>query len=300
MDESGNASEFSRARQVRTPPVLESVPATTNTTAGGSVTFCASASGTPPIFYQWRHNGANIPGATNACLTIALAQVGDAGYYSVVVYNVLGGSLTPPAKLFLAISNVIAAGDNFVNRVSVTGQSGLLSAGNRHATRESGEPLHANKPGGKSVWYTWKAPITGIATIGTRGSDFDTLLGVYTGTNVAFLITEANDEDSGGAFASGTRFNAIKNTQYHFAIDGYGGEEGDFIFGWEMEDTPHLLPIITTQPLSQTVAPRDFVTFEIVARAARTRLIIRTNNCRASVCNGSSRAIRFRVRRTIR
>ena len=264
-DQSGNSSEFSLAKQVRTPPVLEGVPISTNTTAGGSVTFCASASGTPPIFYQWRHNGANLPGATNECLTIPLVDVGDAGNYSVVVFNVLGGSLTPPAKLFLAVSNVIAAGDNFVDRVRIAGQSGLFAGANRNATREIGEPQHANKPGGKSVWYTWLAPITGIATIGTRGSDFDTLLGVYSGTNVAFLTTEANDEDSGGAFSSGLRFNAIKNRQYHFAIDGYGGDEGDFIFGWQMEDTPHLLPIIVTQPISRTVAPGDPVTFSIVA-----------------------------------
>ncbi|MSU59584.1 MAG: HYR domain-containing protein [Pedosphaera sp.] len=264
-DQAGNSSEFSLARQVRTPPVLESVPTTTNSAAGGSVTFCASASGTPPIFFQWRHNGANIPGATGQCYTIPLVEVGDGGNYSVVVFNVLGGSLTPPARLFLSVSNVLAAGDNFVDRVTITGQSGQLGAANLGATRETDEPLHAGKPGGKSVWYTWTSPITGIATLGTRGSDFDTLLGIYTGTNVAFLSAIGSDEDGGGAFTSGVRFNAIHDKQYHFAIDGYGGESGEFIFGWQMEDTPHLLPVITTQPLSQTVAPGGTVTFTIVA-----------------------------------
>ena len=266
MDLFGNSSEFSLARQVRTPPVLESVPTTTNTTAGGSVTFCATASGTPPIFFQWRLNGANIPHATNQCYTVPLAQVSDAGTYSVVVFNVLGGSLTPPAKLSLTLTNILAAGDDFVDRVTLVGESGQVGAANQNATREAGEPDHAGKPGGKSVWYTWKAPITGIATIGIIGSDFDTLLGAYMGTNVAFLETEVSDEDGNGFFRSGVRFNAIKNREYHFAIDGHGGDSGDFVFGWQMEDTPHLLPVIATQPISQTVPLGDPFTFFIVAQ----------------------------------
>lgn len=264
MDALGHSSEFSPARPVRTPPVLEVLPVSTNT-SGGTVTFCVTASGTPPIYYQWRHNGMNIPGATNQCYTIPLAEVGDAGSYTVVVYNELGGSMTPPAKLRYDIPNFVPAGDNFVDRVPIAGQSGLLTGNNFNATREPGEPPHAGKPGGPSVWYTWQAPITGIATIGTRGSDFDTLLGVYVGTNVNSLIAEASDEDSGGAFTSGLRFNAIKGRQYHFAIDGYGGESGSFIFGWQMEDTPHLLPLIFVHPQSQTVAPGDTVTFYTIA-----------------------------------
>jgi hypothetical protein len=60
-------------------------------------------------------------------------------------------------------------GDNFVDRVPVAGQSSLFAGANLNATREIGEPLHAGKPGGRSVWYTWLAPITGIAYAGSNG-----------------------------------------------------------------------------------------------------------------------------------
>jgi hypothetical protein len=143
--------------------------------------------------------------------------------------------------------------------------SGLTGGANRFATREPGEPDHADKPGGKSVWYTWTAPVTGIATFVTRGSTFDTLLAIYSGTAVSNLTVVANDEDGGGFFTSGIRFNAFKDAQYHIAIDGFGGSEGDFVFGWSEEDTPHLLPVIQTQPQGQTVAPGSSATFSVVA-----------------------------------
>ena len=263
-DADGNTSEFSPPVRVRTPPVLEAQPTNTVVSAGSNVSLCVTASGTPPIYYQWRHNGANIPGATNSCYTIPSAQVGDAGAYSVVLKNDVGAIATTPTGLRLPLWT-LAAGDNFADRVPLTGTSGVVAGSNQGATRELGEPNHAGKPGGKSVWYTWTAPITGIATVGTAGSTFDTLLGVYRGTNVAVLTTEASDEDGGGYFTSGVRFNAIKNRVYHFAIDGFFGQEGDFAFGWQMIDTPHLLPVITVQPQSQTVGTNSSVTFTVEA-----------------------------------
>src|SRR6185295_16226224 len=56
-DPENNTSEFSQAVQVRTPPVLGAQPVSTNTVPGSSATFCATATGTPPIQYQWRLNG---------------------------------------------------------------------------------------------------------------------------------------------------------------------------------------------------------------------------------------------------
>jgi hypothetical protein len=44
--------------------------------------FTVAAAGSPPLFYQWRNNGANIPSAinptaTNAILTVANVQPGE-------------------------------------------------------------------------------------------------------------------------------------------------------------------------------------------------------------------------------
>ena len=46
----------------------------------------------------------------------------------------------------------------------------------------------AGREGGASVWWTWTAPASGRAVVTTRGSSFDTLLGVYTGTAVDLVF----------------------------------------------------------------------------------------------------------------
>ncbi len=253
-DPAGNTSEFSPAVAVRTLPVLQMQPANTNAVAGQPVTLCASATGTPPFIWQWRLNGANILDATNPCYTIPAAQIANGGAYTVVVGNDLGARTTIPADLSLPLPRFNGA-DNFVDRVDLSGTNGSVAGFNRFATSEPGEPKHAGKPGGKSVWYTWEAEATGIVTIGTRGSTFDTLLAVYTGSSVSNLTVVASDEDRGGFYTSGFRFNAIDEHKYQIAIDGYYGAEGDFNLSWSEETTSHLLPFLTTQPQSQTVAP---------------------------------------------
>ncbi|HEU0009817.1 MAG TPA: immunoglobulin domain-containing protein, partial [Verrucomicrobiae bacterium] len=149
-DPAGSTSEFSPPVQVRTPPVLETQPAGTNAQLGQPVTLCVTASGTPPLAYQWRLNGQNIPGATDRCFTIPSTESTNGGAYSVVVVNVLGARQTIQAPLTVPLTN-LAAGDNFADRVLIEGTNGLIVWRNRFASREPDEPNHAGKPGGKSV-----------------------------------------------------------------------------------------------------------------------------------------------------
>lgn len=59
---------------------------------GQSVTMAISASGSP-VSYQWRLDGANIPGATGSSFALPYAGAGDRGSYQVVVTG-SGGSVT--------------------------------------------------------------------------------------------------------------------------------------------------------------------------------------------------------------
>jgi hypothetical protein len=72
------------------PPSITTQPASKTVNPGANVTFTVSASGTAPLNYQWRFNGANIAGATATSVTKSNVQSGDAGNYSVVVGNVAG------------------------------------------------------------------------------------------------------------------------------------------------------------------------------------------------------------------
>lgn len=121
-----------------------------------------------------------------------------------------------------------ATGDDaFANRGVLGGAGFTLAGSNVGATKESGEPSHAGNAGGKSVWWTWTAPKTGIVTVDTIGSDFNTLLAVYTGSAVASLTPVASDDDSGSGGRSKLNFNAVAGTAYQIAVDGFGGAGGN-------------------------------------------------------------------------
>ena len=57
---------------------------------GSNTTLTVTASGTPAFIYQWRFNGATLPGATTSSYLISNAQPTNSGNYSVVVSNTFG------------------------------------------------------------------------------------------------------------------------------------------------------------------------------------------------------------------
>src|ERR1035437_973855 len=99
---------------------------------------------------------------------------------------VLGGALSAVAA---------PANDNFANASVITGVSGTSSGSTVGATKEPGEPNHAGNTGGASAWFRWVAPANGTVTFNTAGSAFDTLLGVYIGTNLSALSLVASNDD---------------------------------------------------------------------------------------------------------
>ena len=79
--------------------VITSQPQNVTAPASGTATFSVSATGTAPLAYQWRFNGAPIAGATSSSYTIANAQASNAGTYDVVVSNSAGSVTSNPATL---------------------------------------------------------------------------------------------------------------------------------------------------------------------------------------------------------
>jgi hypothetical protein len=118
------------------------------------------------------------------------------------------------------------ANDNFSSRTVISANGGTLTGTNTGASKETGEPNHADYTGGKSVWWTWTPIYSGSTQIDTIGSGFDTLLGIYTGSSVSTLATVASDDDSGGNRTSKATFNAVAGTTYQIAVDGYAGASG--------------------------------------------------------------------------
>ena len=90
---------FASAGSTCTGASISSSPASTAICQGEPVTLEVTASGTAPLTYQWRRDGAAIGGANESSYTIAAASVGDAGDYDVVVTNACGSVTSAAATL---------------------------------------------------------------------------------------------------------------------------------------------------------------------------------------------------------
>ena len=118
----------------------------------------------------------------------------------------------------------------------------------RSATREPGEPSHGGYGGSASIWYSFSLARAGTVVIDTQGSDFDTLLGVYTGSAVNALTTViANDDASGGNW-SRVELAPVIDTTYWVAIDGYGSRTGNTVLNWRFSEAA---------PATKPDAPRN-------------------------------------------
>ncbi len=132
--------------------------------------------------------------------------------------------------------------DDFVNAETLSSSNGSISpssapANIRMATTEPGEPLHAGQAGTGSVWFQWTAPQTGQVIMDTAGSGFDTLLGVYQGTDVTALSEVVSDDDDGGApGTSQAVFRAGAGQTYAIAVDakqnGAAANNGVITLSW--------------------------------------------------------------------
>lgn len=82
------------------PPVITVQPQSQASVDGTEVTLSVTATGRPPLSYQWQKDGVDIVDATGATLAFTSVTVSQEGHYTVIVSNA-GGTLasSPPALL---------------------------------------------------------------------------------------------------------------------------------------------------------------------------------------------------------
>lgn len=150
--------------------------------------------------------------------------------------------------------------DDFANRTVLpsTATVSWTNEDNTGASMQGGEI----SPGGissASVWYEWTAPTTGwftVHTVPSEGSrNLDTLVGLYTGTNLTALQMLGFNDDSDrvadfefGIGPSRLVFRATAGTSYKIAVYGYS------------YDT-----ITQTGPFELHIAPQTTLDFRVLA-----------------------------------
>lgn len=119
------------------------------------------------------------------------------------------------------------ANDAFETASSIAGTRVTEIVHTHGASRQTGEPAHADGTGGSSIWWKWIAPSNGFLAVDTSGSDFDTLLAVYRGTTLASLTSPAsNDNRASDVEWSGLRLPVVSGETYAIAVDGKDGATG--------------------------------------------------------------------------
>ena len=86
-----------------TPAVISAPPVSRSVYERGVAAFSVSATGSPPLTYQWKKGGTNIAGATSATLTVRPVMTDSAGDYTCVVNN----AFNTPAESAAATLTVV-------------------------------------------------------------------------------------------------------------------------------------------------------------------------------------------------
>lgn len=143
-----------------TAPSITSQPANATVNAGSTATFSVTATGTAPLTYQWRKNGAAISGATASSYTTPATTTADNGAaFSVVVTNSAGSATSNNATLTVnggattinetEANNTIATANPVANTItSITGNLTVTTDVDYYAvTLAAGEKITVSMSG---------------------------------------------------------------------------------------------------------------------------------------------------------
>jgi hypothetical protein len=187
------------------PPAITNQPAPQTVAEGGTASFSVGVSGTPPITYQWLHDGTNLSsvnefvGATSNILVIVNAGLADAGTYSVVVSGPGGGpvgsstatlTVIPPPS-FVAYTN---AGQVYAQNFDSLPDPGLTSVPSAEPATIDGITYDLANP------FDFAYPVLGA----NGGMGIAAMAGWYgTGSVAAQTGAQAGDQTKGGVISFG-------------------------------------------------------------------------------------------------
>lgn len=201
--------------------------------ANRTVTFSTVGSTYDVVLTVWK-------GTTVGALTVVGCHNG-LGNDAIVNVNT-----TAPTAYYIMIAGVNGAygdltfqaylnNDYFANAIStgnlIVGLPYMRSQSTADTTLETGE-----KPGTcglsvtNTVWYKYTAPVTAQVTFSTTGSNFNTVLSVWTGTTLATLTQIGCNDDGSTQPTSSLTVNTVAKGTYYIRIGGSSGANGALTF----------------------------------------------------------------------
>jgi PKD repeat protein len=235
------------------PPQIVQQPRDQHVRERETAAFEVRATSDSVLSYQWRFNGADMPGATGPTLTLASVRGNQEGLYSVVVRN--GGGSVESRQATLTV-DVRPLNDDFVNRVSILGTNVSVTGTTLNATTETGEAT--GRGGFRSVWWAWTAPTSGRLSAELAGSAAGAQLDAYTGARVEALNPVPLEYQIGGDGTGKGQWTTVAGTSYQLRVSLKDGSipGGDVSLRLSLQGAD-VAPKITLQPQDQEVVDRQ-------------------------------------------
>jgi pectate lyase len=248
-----------------------------------TVSFTVLATGSGPLAYQWRKNGADIPSADSATYTIASVAGQHAGTYSVVVSNAAGSVTSRDAHLTVyspAVAPAITTqpGNQTVNtgtpatfRVVATGDAPLT-----YQWQQQLLGTYTNIAGATAATYTVANP----QTLGT--SNYRVVITGPGGTltsNVATLTVTARfavpspDGYAAGVTGGGSLTPVVVNSAAAFRAEAESGQASVITVGSSLTLTTPVL--VKSNKTIQGANSSVLITGNLELGATTTNVIIR-------------------------
>jgi len=196
--------------------------------------------------YQWYLNGRLLSGATNTSIMVTNVQPGSLGVYLVKVSTASGlHEATAAAVLEIGPVPSVQSQDKFQSLfqpnpgpggIAPAAANGFLSVSvgvplalfinNTNSTTQQFEPVEC-RIDGASRWLQIRVAESAICILDTIGSQIDTVLGIYTGSDLLSLVQVGCDDNSApDGIRSQLRFSATPGIDYRVRVDGVNGAQG--------------------------------------------------------------------------
>lgn len=261
--------------------------------------------------YTWNSYRGNLRGTTQDLQRVAIHELGhvlgldhpdEHNQYVTAIMNSRASNIDmmqsddiAGAQKLYAAPGFVPANDAFADATPVVLADGTrdLTGSNILGTHEGGEPDHSGSAGRHSIWWQWTAPRAANVTASTLGSDFDTVLAVYTGSGVSALTAIASNDDEETTAQNSTpqrkrtskvTFAATSGTTYYFAIDGWGSAS-TVAAGYTGSAAFHLAvvaaPAFSTPPADQSVVAGATAHFSVSVASSSSASSFRWQRLRA-------------------
>ena len=175
-------------------PVVITQPLSQTVVTGATVNLSVTVNGAPPFSYQWRFNGGNLAGSTNAMLVLTGVNTSQSGNYSVGVNNLAGSTTSSNAIVsvidsaeILYVSNI---GDNTIRKFDSTGRdlgtlAHTLNGAFALATDGAGNVYTAEVNNSTMVKFVLN-PLSQTVNVGQRATFTMTAAGIQRGQATNF------------------------------------------------------------------------------------------------------------------